>query len=273
MTVVRNIVTINLRHIILTLLALVALWMPAQTLAHEVLPEVYLEFVRENPNYSSEEFDYFLSVNPELRTDQDFLNHVIATKREPASWFHNARDFVRLGIIHILEGTDHVLFVLSLLLVYSTFRREALLLTVFTIAHSISLIVAGSGLLTLSSRVVEPVVALSITYMAITSVFFKHIKAFGGHANKVSTVFLFGLFHGLGFAGLLKDIQVPDDRFISSLLSFNIGIELGQFAIVAAALPFIYLFREKKWYPGVIKVIAVVIAIAGLIWGFQRIFL
>lgn len=255
------------------LIALGALGLPGPIYAHEVLPEAYLTFVKDNPNYSPEEFETFLATYPELQADQDFLDHVIATKRQPASWLHNARDFVRLGIIHILEGTDHVLFVLSLLLVYSSFARETLLLTVFTIAHSISLIVAGSGTLTLSSRVVEPVVALSITYMAITSVFFRHIKAFGGHANKASTVFLFGLFHGLGFAGLLKDIQVPDDRFVSSLLSFNVGIELGQFAIVAAALPFIYIFKDKPWYSTVTKIIAVIIATIGLIWGFQRIFL
>lgn len=246
---------------------------PTLSFAHEVLPEVYLDFVRNNPNYSDREFEVFMEANPELKADENFMDHIITVQQEPQSWLHNVRDFVRLGIIHILEGNDHILFVLSLLLIYTTFKREVLLLTVFTVAHSISLIVAGSGILTLSSRIVEPVVALSITYMAITSVFLKHIKLFGGHANKASVVFLFGLFHGLGFAGLLKDIQVPDDRFVSSLLSFNVGIELGQFAIVAAILPFIYLFREKKWYPNVVKVVAVVIALIGLLWGFQRIFL
>lgn len=246
---------------------------PSWSNAHEVLPEVYLEFVKVNPNYTDAEFQGFMNANPELKGDRNFMDHINTVRNTPASWLHNVRDFVRLGVIHILEGTDHVLFVLSLLLIYTTFKREALLLSVFTIAHSISLLIAGSGLLTLSSKIVEPVVALSITYMAITSVFFKHIKAFGGHANKVSPVFIFGLFHGLGFAGLMRNIQVPDDRFISSLLSFNIGIELGQFAIVAAILPFIYLFKNKKWYPKVIKTIAVIIAIIGLVWGFQRIFL
>lgn len=262
-----------MKKIFLVSLFLLTIFFVPSVHAHEVLPETYLEFVRENPNYSREEFDMFLEANPDLRTDPDFLSHVIAVQREPASWFHNARDFVRLGILHILGGTDHVLFVLSLLLVYTSFKREVLLLTVFTIAHSISLIIAGSGILTLSSKVVEPIVALSITYMAITSVFFKHLKAFGGHTNKASVVFLFGLFHGLGFAGLLKDIQVPDDRFISSLLSFNVGIEFGQFAIVAAVLPFIYMFKDKRWYSKVIKVIAIIIALIGLVWGFQRIFL
>ena len=273
MMVDRFIVINIMKKSFVTLCLAFALLSPAVSVAHEVLPEVYLEFVRENPNYSDEEFTVFLNQHPELRTDDDFLDHVIATKREPASWFHNFRDFIRLGILHILEGADHVLFVLSLLLVYTSFKREILLLTVFTLAHSISLIIAGSGFLTLSSRVVEPIVALSITYMAITSVFFKHVKTFGSHTNKASVVFIFGLFHGLGFAGLLTDIQVPDERFISSLLAFNIGIEFGQFAIVAAALPFIYMFKDKTWYPKVIKVVAIVIAVIGLFWGLQRIFL
>lgn len=260
-------------RLFIVLILSISILTPVLGYAHEVLPEVYLEFARENPQYTDEQFEGFMELHPELRDDANFMDHISVVQNEPARWIDNVRDFVRLGIIHILEGTDHILFVLSILLIYSTFKREVLLLTVFTVAHSISLLVAGSGLLTLSSRIVEPVVALSITYMAITSVFFKHIKMFGGHANKASTVFLFGLFHGLGFAGLLKDIQVPDDRFVSSLLSFNIGIELGQFAIVAAVLPFIYLFRKKKWYPKVIKVVAVVIATIGLVWGFQRVFM
>jgi hydrogenase/urease accessory protein HupE len=261
-----------MRSYVFTFLFVGLLLLPNVSTAHEVLPQVYLEFVQANPKYTDAEFQGFLNTYPELTGDTNFMDHINAVRNTPASWLHNVRDFVRLGVIHILEGTDHVLFVLSLLLIYTTFKREALLLTVFTLAHSISLIIAGSGLLTLSSRIVEPVVALSITYMAITSVFLKKYKVFKAHGNKISTVFIFGLFHGLGFAGLLKNIQVPDDRFISSLLSFNIGIELGQFAIVAALLPFIYTFKGKRWYPKVIKGIAIVISIIGLIWGFQRIF-
>jgi hydrogenase/urease accessory protein HupE len=254
------------------LLALVVR-IPSVGLAHSVLPEVYLQFVEANPKYTDAQFEIFMDANLDLRVDANFMDHINTVRQPPVNFVSNVREFVRLGIIHILEGTDHVLFVLSLLLIYTTFKREVILLSVFTLAHSISLIVAGSGLLTLSSRIVEPVVALSITYMAITSVFLKRYKVFRAHGNKISTVFLFGLFHGLGFAGLLQNIQIPDERFISSLLSFNVGIELGQFAIVAAVLPFIYLFKDKKWYPKVIKVIAIVISIIGLVWGFERIFL
>jgi hydrogenase/urease accessory protein HupE len=261
-----------MKTFIIGLLLTFAVLTPSLGLAHEVLPEAYLQFVKGNPNYTDAEFQAFMNENPELNGDTNFMDHINTVRNTPASWLHNVRDFVRLGVIHILEGTDHVLFVLSLLLVYTTFKREALLLTVFTIAHSISLIIAGSGLLVLSSRIVEPVVALSITYMAITSVFLRKIKMFGGHTNKASVVFIFGLFHGLGFAGLLTNIQVPQDRFISSLLSFNVGIELGQFAIVAVLLPFIYSFKKKKWYPKAIKAIAIVISLIGLFWGFERIF-
>ncbi len=261
------------RTIVACVLALACTLWSVPVLAHEVLPQVYLDFARANPNATEQEMEQFLSAHPELTSDPDFMAHMDVVTKTPVSWWHNVRDFVRLGVIHILEGTDHVLFVLSLVLVYTTFKRELLLLSVFTLAHSISLILAGSGVLTLSSRIVEPVVALSITYMAITSVFLPHLKWFRGHANKVSTVFLFGLFHGLGFAGLLKDIRVPDERFISSLLSFNVGIEIGQLAILAVVLPFVYLWKDRSWYPEAVRIVAILIATCGLWWGFERIVL
>jgi len=260
---------------ILSTLFLVALLFggsPNNVVAHEVLPQKFIEFKKVNPKATPQDFTAFLDANPELRDDKDFLAHVELVQKPVINFWHNIRDFIKLGIQHILSGTDHILFVLSILLVYASFRREVILLSMFTIAHSISLILAGSGVLTLSSKIVEPVVALSITYVAMTSVFLDKYKMFAGHSNKISTVFLFGLFHGLGFAGLMKDISVPDDRLISSLLSFNVGIELGQFMIVATLLPFIYLFRRKPWYPKAIKVVAVIISIIGLVWGFQRIF-
>ncbi len=253
----------------LTLFFLTPTLVPVE--AHEVLPAKFIQFKKENPDATPAEFKVFLDANPELKQDKDFLAHVELVQKSVVNFWHNVRDFIKLGIQHILSGTDHILFVFSILLVYASFKREVILLSMFTIAHSISLILAGSGILTLSSKIVEPVVALSITYVAMTSVFLDKYKMFARHGNKISTVFLFGLFHGLGFAGLMKDISVPDDRLISSLLSFNIGIELGQFMIVAAILPFIYFFRVKPWYPTGVKIVAVIISIIGLVWGFQRI--
>jgi predicted anti-sigma-YlaC factor YlaD len=85
-------------------------------------------------------------------------------------------------------------------------------------------------------------------------------------------VFVFGLFHGLGFAGLLEEIHVPEEKFVSSLFAFNIGIEIGQLIIVAVALPLIFLARKKSWYPRVIQGIAIVIGALGIFWAIQRAF-
>jgi hydrogenase/urease accessory protein HupE len=238
--------------------------------AHETLPVEYLEFSAANPNYTPEQYEAFLNAHPLLKADADFLQHVESAKVDPNSIEENMRNFVRLGIFHILSGPDHILFVLSIVLVYTTLYREFLLLTVFTIAHSISLVLAGTGLVVLSSKLVEPVVAFSITYMAITSVFFKHLKIFEGHGNKALTVFVFGLFHGLGFAGLLTSIQVPENRFLLSLFSFNVGIEIGQLGILLIILPFIFAFRNAPWYPRAIQGIAILIALIGFVWGVQR---
>ena len=172
---------------------------------------------------------------------------------------------------HIFEGTDHILFVLSLLLVFTSIGRTLKLITLFTLSHSLSIILAGTDVLTLSGSVVEPIIALSIAYVAMTTVFFKHIAFFGSFRNKAITVFVFGLFHGLGFAGLLKEIAVPEEHFLSSLLFFNVGIEIGQIVIIALALPVIYAFRGQKWYPAAVKVAAVLLSFVGVYWMVERI--
>lgn len=179
-------------------------------------------------------------------------------------------EFIGLGIEHILGGLDHILFVLSLLLVYRSFKHVLQLTATFTIAHSVTLLLAGSGLITLSSRIVEPLIALSIAVMAITTVWFAKQPWMHNAQVKLATVFFFGLFHGLGFAGLLTDIQIPDGQFIPALLSFNVGIELGQLCIVLLALPVIYLFHKRSWYATAIKLLAGFISVVAVVWFFQR---
>jgi hypothetical protein len=118
---------------------------------------------------------------------------------------------------------------------------------------------------------VEPLIALSIAVVAIGTVFFKDKSWMKNSQTILAAVFFFGLFHGLGFAGLLRDIHIPDGQFIPALISFNLGIELGQVCIVGVALPFIYLGRKKPWYPQVIKILAVGISVLALVWFVQRI--
>lgn len=253
---------------------LVFQFLPSIALAHELLPKVLTEYLSQNPDATPEEIQEFIRLEApnfaEKYQDKDKVLELI--RGQNTNFFDNAYDFIKFGIEHILIGLDHILFVLSLLLVYVSVREILRLTIAFTFAHSITLLVAGSGLLVLSPKIVEPIIALSIAFVALTSVFFKDNKYLGNIKSKTTMVFIFGLFHGLGFAGLLEEIHLPKDKFISSLLSFNIGIELGQILIILIALPFIYLFRDKKMYPVIIKIIAVAMSVLSVFWVIQRIF-
>lgn len=247
--------------------------MPAATSAHELLPKEVIEYIKSNPEASPNQINAFIAQNaPDSAAKVSGQQDIIEIANQKTNFIDNTLDFIKLGFKHILGGYDHILFVLSLLLVFVGLRTVSKYTLTFTIAHSITLILAGSGLLTLSSRIVEPIIALSIAVLAISTVFFRETKIFKNPNSKLGIIFFFGLFHGLGFAGLLRDIQIPDDKFIASLLSFNIGIELGQLFIVALALPIIYLFRKKSWYDNFIKVVAVMISVFALYWMLQRIF-
>lgn len=247
---------------------------PTRSSAHELIPQALKEYVQEHPQATPEEIKQFAdSQTPEFsqkfRDGAEILKIVRDTK---SSFLNNILDFFKLGIKHILSGPDHILFVLSLLLVFISWKDIMRLTGTFTVAHSITLVLAGTGVLVLSSRIVEPLIALSIAYVALTSVFLKGSKFIGENRGKVAAVFFFGLFHGLGFAGLLKEIQVPPDKFVSSLIAFNLGIEGGQLVIVACAFLFIYFFRNKSWYPNAIKAFAGIIAAMALFWFIQRLF-
>ena len=246
---------------------------PAESHAHDLIPQELKVYIQEHPNATPEEIKQFADRQaPEFA--QKFRNGAeIANmaRNEKTSFFDNMFDFFKLGINHILSGPDHILFVLSLLLVFATWRDILKLTATFTVAHSITLILAGAGLLALTPRIVEPMIALSIAYVAISTVFFSGKIFIGENRGKIAAVFFFGLFHGLGFAGLLKEIQVPQDKFSSSLLSFNLGIEGGQLIIISLAFPFIFLFRKKSWYANVVKCIAILIAGVALLWFVQRI--
>ena len=245
-----------------------------QASAHDLIPPELQQYVTDHPNATPQEIEAFANQqSPEFakkfRDGAQILNIV---RNRQTSFFDNAFDFVKLGIGHILSGPDHILFVLSLLLVFVSLREILNLTTTFTVAHSITLVLSGLGILTISPRITEPLIALSIVYVAITSVFFRDNKFIGGERGKIASVFFFGLFHGLGFAGLLREIQIPPDKFISSLFAFNVGIELGQLFIIMLALPVIYLFRHKPWYPAFIRILALCIAGLALVWIVQRLF-
>jgi hypothetical protein len=175
--------------------------------------------------------------------------------------------FIWLGFLHILpEGTDHILFVLGLFF-FSTFLRPLLIqVTAFTIAHSITLGLAIFGVFSLPSRIVEPLIALSIVVVAAENIFFRKLRP-----SRFLIVFAFGLIHGLGFAGVLQGLGLPDGQFLKVLISFNLGVEGGQLAVIALAAAATGWMWKKPWYfPRVVVPVSALIAAMGLFWFIQR---
>ena len=177
--------------------------------------------------------------------------------------------FVKAGFEHIIpQGVDHILFVLGLFFSCITFRSLLWQVTAFTIAHSITLILAAQGFVELRADLVEAIIALSIVWIAVENCLFKETNK-----RRYLIVFSFGLLHGLGFAALLTEYGLPKDNFISMLLAFNIGVEIGQLAILLLAFVLIKLILKKNWYNNEIKIPAsLVIAAIGLFWFIERVF-
>ena len=143
-----------------------------------------------------------------------------------------ARAYAVLGIEHILGGFDHLMFVLALLFLVSFNRRLVLTISAFTLAHSLTLALSALGLLTLRSPPVEATIALSIMLVAGEAL---HKRQTLSRRWPALVAFLFGLVHGLGFAGALADIGLPQNHLFIALLTFNVGVELGQLLVVAIA--------------------------------------
>ena len=177
--------------------------------------------------------------------------------------------FVRQGIGHILPGgTDHILFVMALFFAVRKFKPLALQISVFTLAHSVTLGLAAAGLVSVPSGIVEPLIAASIGFVAVENLIFKRMTKW-----RPLIVFSFGLFHGLGFAGFFLEQQLPEGLFWSSLIGFNIGVELGQFSVVLAAFLLLRWFFNTRWYtPFVAMPASGAIACIGFWWAIQRAF-
>ena len=243
--------------------------------AHELLPKEIVEYIKENPDATPGEMKAFanaqggdIAVRFNESSSEEILNII---KNPEGTFLENFGDFLKLGVTHILSGLDHILFVLTLLLVFVSTVEILKLITTFTVAHSITLILAGTGTVVLSPGIVEPVIALSIAIMALATGYFGQSRIMTNQFNKISLVFFFGLFHGLGFAGLLQEIAIPESKFVSSLFAFNIGIEVGQLIIIAVLVPIILLIKNKPWYGVVVKAIALGIALISVYWFVERV--
>ncbi|MFK8080987.1 MAG: HupE/UreJ family protein [Granulosicoccus sp.] len=177
-------------------------------------------------------------------------------------------DYVVIGFRHILPlGVDHILFVLGLFLLSTQLRPLIWQVSAFTLAHTITLGLTIYGQISLSASIVEPLIALSIAYVGIENCLSAKLKSW-----RVITVFVFGLLHGMGFAGVLADIGLPEGEYLSALISFNVGVELGQLAVICLAFLLVGFFRHKHWYRRVVVIPgSLVIAAIGLFWTWERV--
>lgn len=171
-----------------------------------------------------------------------------------------------LGVEHILTGFDHLMFLFGVILVGSKLRNLLLAITAFTLAHSVTLGLATLGFWTPSPNVVEPAIALSIVYVGVENWFVRDAS------RRWLLTFPFGLIHGFGFAGALREIALPKAQVPLALLSFNLGVETGQLLVLAAVLPILFWLRRRPWFiqQGVRSASALV-AVAGLVWFVQRV--
>lgn len=172
----------------------------------------------------------------------------------------------RLGVKHTLTGYDHLLFLVGLILVGGRMRSLLAALLAFAVAHSITLATAGLGVWAPPSRIVGPMIALTIAYVGVENCFIQDAK------YRWLITFPFGLIHGFGFAGALAGIELSKDQLLPALASFNIGVEAGQVAFLLIALPALLWLRKQPWFGARgARVVSAGIALAGVCWFIARV--
>jgi hydrogenase/urease accessory protein HupE len=187
----------------------------------------------------------------------------------PTRW-EVVRLYLALGYSHILpKGLDHILFVLGIFLLSRRLKPVLAQVTAFTVAHTLTLALAIYRVVSLPASIVEPLIALSIVYVAVENLLTRELKP-----RRIALVFVFGLLHGLGFAGVLSELGLPRSEFLPALVSFNLGVEAGQLTVICAAFLLIgFPFRHRAWYRSRVVVPAsCLIAAVGLFWSVQRAF-
>lgn len=178
--------------------------------------------------------------------------------------------YLKLGFTHIVPlGLDHILFVLSLYFLSPRLSTVLWQASAFTVAHSITLAMAVYGVIKPLPAVIEPIIALSIFFVAVENILVQKLKP-----GRILIVFLFGLVHGMGFAGVLTQVGLPQSSYLVSLISFNVGVELGQIAVILTAYFLVgRWFSEKPWYRGrVVAPVSAMIALIALYWTIERTF-
>jgi hypothetical protein len=194
------------------------------------------------------------------------INHAL----DNAPDHHIFRFYALLGIEHIIpEGIDHILFIVGLCLLSTNMKTILWQATAFTLAHTITLALSMKNIIVAPGQVVEPVIALSIAFVAVENVITRQLKPW-----RVLIIFMFGLIHGMGFASALNEIGLPQDRFFLSVFAFNAGVEIGQVTVILAVFALLIKpFGDKSWYrKRVMAPVSICIAVTALYWTVTRMY-
>jgi hypothetical protein len=196
--------------------------------------------------------------------------HVIPYDLSKLSKVDVAWIYLKLGYTHIIPyGFDHILFVLGIFFLNPKLKPVIWQATAFTVAHSITLGLAMYGVIKPISSIVEPIIALSIVFVAVENMITSELKPW-----RILIVFCFGLIHGMGFASALNSLGLPPGDFFSSLISFNVGVELGQLTIILLAFFLVgKWFGDREWYRRrIVYPVSGIIGAIALYWTIERIF-
>lgn len=223
------------------------------------LDEKHVQIIRlarpDNPKYFLQEG--MLSV-------KNFKFHIADVETGGSAILSRILSFFRLGVEHLLTGYDHILFLLSIIIVSVRFLEVVKIITAFTVAHSLTMALAFFGILSIPSQWVESAIALTIVYVAMENLFGRILL------RRWVLTFLFGLIHGLGFVGVLKDITISREELIVSLISFNIGIEAGQLIVLSVSLPLLMYIKKQPWGTKFYRLASLLFGLLGLIWFGER---
>lgn len=221
--------------------------------------------IREINELKKEDDLYTEYLQAGLQTDKIFIK-----SENTQSIFKSIINYFFLGIQHIIpKGLDHILFIVGLFFFSVTLRPLLIQVTMFTIAHSITLIFVSVSYINVNPLIVEPIIALSIAYVGIENIFKQYVKEY----LRYIIIFFFGLLHGLGFALVLSDIGYQSSKLILNLISFNLGIEAAQIFIILSLYVLLGIkFSNKKYYRYIFQVpVSLFIALVGIYWFFERI--
>jgi len=193
----------------------------------------------------------------------------VGVKATAGDWWATFIELLRQGFVHVVPlGWDHILFVLGLFLLSREWKPLLLQVTTFTVAHTITLGLATLGHVSVSAGIVEPIIAASIAIVALENIFRPKYSHW-----RLLVVFIFGLIHGLGFAGALSALDLAPGALVVGLLGFNVGVEVGQIAVISLALTMTFGIRDAEKYRKFIVIPgSIAIALMGIWWTIERVF-